>query len=45
VGRLHQAFGQQFISQVQNRRLKVVDRTRIEDGMYKPEGDYTKQPL
>ncbi|TMJ02658.1 MAG: ABC transporter substrate-binding protein [Bacillati bacterium ANGP1] len=45
VGRLHQAFGQQFISQVQSRRLKVVDRTRIEDGMYKPEGDYTKQPL
>lgn len=45
VGRLHQAFGQQFVSQVQNKRLKVVFRTRIEDGMYKPEGDYTKQPL
>lgn len=44
-GRLHQAFGQQFISQVQNKRLKVVHRTRIEDGLYKPEGDYTKQPL
>ncbi|MCL6640873.1 MAG: ABC transporter substrate-binding protein [Candidatus Rokubacteria bacterium] len=45
VGRLHQVFGQQFISQVQNRRLKVVHRTKIEDGMYTSEADYTKQPL
>jgi branched-chain amino acid transport system substrate-binding protein len=45
VGRIHQAFGHQFISRVENRRLKVVHRTPIEDGMYPPEADYTKQPL
>ncbi|MGQ0548997.1 MAG: ABC transporter substrate-binding protein [Armatimonadota bacterium] len=45
VGRLHQAFGQQFVSQVSGKKLKVVFKTRIEDGMYAPEGDYTKQPL
>lgn len=45
VGRLHQAFGQQFVSQVQNKKLKVVHTTKIEEGMYSPEGDYTKQPL
>jgi len=45
VGRLHQAFGQQFVSQVQGKKLKVVHRTKIEDGMYAPEADYTKQPL
>jgi branched-chain amino acid transport system substrate-binding protein len=45
VGKIHQAFGQQFISQVIGRKLKVVHRTNIEDGMYKPEADYTKQPL
>lgn len=45
VGRIHQAFGQQFVSQVSGKKLKVVFRTKIEDGMYAPEGDYTKQPL
>ncbi len=30
---------------VEKRRLRVVHRTRIEDGLYEPEGDYTKQPL
>ncbi len=45
VGRIHQAFGQQFVSQVSGKRLKVVFKTTIEDGMYAPEGDYTKQPL
>lgn len=45
VGRIHQAFGQQFVSQVSGKKLKVVFKTRIEDGMYAPEGDYTKQPL
>ncbi|MGH2406105.1 MAG: ABC transporter substrate-binding protein [bacterium] len=45
VGRIHQAFGQQFVSQVTGKKLKVVFKTRIEDGMYAPEGDYTKQPL
>jgi branched-chain amino acid transport system substrate-binding protein len=45
VGRLHQVFGQQFVSQVRGKKLKVVHRTKIEDGMYPPEADYTKQPL
>jgi len=45
VGRLHQSFGRQFISQVQNKKLKVVYMTKIEDGMYPPEADYTTQPL
>jgi branched-chain amino acid transport system substrate-binding protein len=45
VGSLHQVFGQQVISRVQKRRLEVVHRTAIEDSMYPPEADYTKQPL
>ncbi len=45
VGRLHQAFGQQFVSQVTGKKLKVVYKTKIEEGMYTPEADYTKQPL
>ncbi|HVI85073.1 MAG TPA: ABC transporter substrate-binding protein, partial [bacterium] len=45
VGRLHQSFGRPRISQVQNKRLRVVYTTTIEDGMYAPEADYTKQPL
>ncbi|NIS83460.1 MAG: ABC transporter substrate-binding protein [Anaerolineales bacterium] len=45
VGRIHQSFGQQFISEVRNRRLKVVHRTKIEDSLYPTEVDYTKQPL
>jgi branched-chain amino acid transport system substrate-binding protein len=45
VGRIHQAFGHQFISKVEGQRLNVVHRTAIEDGMYEPEADYTKQPL
>jgi branched-chain amino acid transport system substrate-binding protein len=45
VGRVHQSFGRQHISQVQNKRLRVVYATTIEDGMYAPEADYTKQPL
>jgi branched-chain amino acid transport system substrate-binding protein len=44
-GRLHQCYGHQYVSQVEKRRLRVVHRTRIEDGLYEPEGDYTKQPL
>ncbi|MDQ7829024.1 MAG: ABC transporter substrate-binding protein [Armatimonadota bacterium] len=44
-GKLHQVFGHQFISQVRNKRLVVVHRTAIEDGLYPPEGDYTKMPL
>ncbi len=45
VGAIHQAFGQQFVSQVQGKRLKVVFRTKLDDGMYTPEADYTTQPL
>ncbi len=45
VGRLHQVFGQQFVSQVSGKALKVIFKTKVEDGMYAPEGDYTKQPL
>lgn len=45
AGAIHQAFGQQFVSQVEGKRLKVVFRTKIDDGMYKPEADYTTQPL
>lgn len=45
VGRLHQVFGHQVISRVDKRRLTVVHRTAIEDSMYAPEADYTKQPL
>jgi branched-chain amino acid transport system substrate-binding protein len=45
VGRLHQVFGHQVISRVEKRRLSVVHRTAIEDSMYAPEADYTKQPL
>jgi len=45
VGRIHQVFGHQFISQVVGRKLKVVHRTRIEDGLYPPEADYTRRPL
>ncbi len=45
IGKLHQSYGQQFISKVANRRLKVVYRTAIEDSLYEPEADYTKRPL
>jgi len=44
-GKLHQCFGQQFISQVEGGRLKVVHTTAIEDGLYEPEADYTTQAL
>ncbi len=45
VGRLHQSFGRQFVSRVENQKLKAVFVTRIGDGMYPPEADYTTQPL
>ncbi len=45
IGQLHQSFGQQFISKVENKRLKVVHRTTIEDGLYEPDADYTKMSL
>jgi len=45
VGKIHQSFGQQFISKVENNKLNVVHRTSIEDGLYEPEADYTTQSL
>lgn len=44
-GKIHQCFGHQNISKVENGRLDVVHRTSIEDGLYKAEADYTTQPL
>jgi len=45
VGALHQGFGHQFISLVENSRFRVVHRTEIEDSLYTSDVDYTKQPL
>ena len=45
AGRIHQVFGRQFISKVEGGRLKVVHETKVEDGLYEPEADYTTQPL
>ena len=45
VGPIHQSFGQQFVSRVEGGKMNVVHRTSIEDSLYEPEGDYTKQPL
>ena len=44
-GKTHQSFAQQFISKVENKRLKVIHRTSIADSVYEPETDYTKKPL
>ena len=44
-GKLHQAYGHQNISKVEGGKLKVVHRTKIEEGLYEPEGDYTTMPL
>ncbi len=41
-GKTHQVFGQQYISQVENRRLVVRKVTPIEAGFYPDEVDYTK---
>ena len=41
--RIHQVFGIQNISVVENGRLDVVHKTTIEDGLYEPEADYTAQ--
>lgn len=45
VGQIHQVFGQQVISRVDRRRLTVIHRTSVEESMYPPEADYTRQPL
>jgi len=44
-GKIHQCFGQQFISKVSGGKFNVVHRTSIEDGLYEPEADYTQQSL
>ncbi len=44
-GKLHQSFGHQYISKVEDAKLKPVHRTSIEDGLYEPAGDYTTQSL
>jgi len=44
-GKIHQCFGIQNISKVEGGKLKVVHKTKIEDGLYEPEGDYTTQAL
>jgi branched-chain amino acid transport system substrate-binding protein len=44
-GKIHQCFGIQNISRVEGGKLKVVHKTRIEDGVYEAEGDYTTMPL
>ena len=41
-GKIHQCFGFQHISRVEDSRLKVVHTTSIEDGLYEPEADYTQ---
>lgn len=45
IGKCHQSFGRQFISQVKGGKLDAVHTTSIDDGLYDVEGDYTKQPL
>ena len=44
-GKVHQVFGTQNISLVENGKLKVVHKTSIEDGMYESDTDYTTQSL
>ena len=44
-GKIHQCFGHQNITQVKNGVGEVVYRTTIEEGLYEPEGDYTKMAL
>jgi branched-chain amino acid transport system substrate-binding protein len=44
-GKIHQCFGIQNISKVEGGKLKVVHKTKIEEGLYEPEGDYTTMAL
>ncbi|MGU9956117.1 MAG: ABC transporter substrate-binding protein [Arenicellales bacterium WSBS_2016_MAG_OTU3] len=44
-GKLHQCFGQQFVSKVEDGKLNVVHKTSIEDGLYESDTDYTTQAL
>ena len=45
IGKAHQMFGPQFISKVEGGKLTVVHTTSIEDSLYEPAADYTKQSL
>lgn len=45
LGKAHQMFGPQFISKVEGGKLTVVHTTSIEDSLYEPKADYTKQAL
>jgi branched-chain amino acid transport system substrate-binding protein len=45
LGKAHQMFGPQFISKVEGGKLTVVHTTSIEDGLYEPKADYTRQAL
>ncbi len=44
-GKIHQCFGHQNITQIKGGVADVVYRTTIEEGLYEPEGDYTKMAL
>ncbi len=44
-GKIHQCFGVQHISRVEESQLNVVHTTSIEDGLYEAEADYTQLPL
>ena len=44
-GKLHQCYGHQYVSKVEQKKLTVVHKTKIEDSLYTAEADYTKQPL
>ena len=44
-GKTHQAFGHQYISQVENGKLVLRHTTSIEDTFYDDETDYTTQPF
>ncbi len=41
-GKLHQCFGHQNISQFKDKKLNVVHRTAIDDGLFESDTDYTK---
>jgi branched-chain amino acid transport system substrate-binding protein len=45
LGKAHQMFAPQFISKVEGGKLSVVHTTSIEDSLYEPAADYTKQSL
>lgn len=43
--KLHQVFGQQHVSRVQESTLEVVHTTSIEDGLYQSDTNYLDQPF